>query len=45
MMVVGSRMLESGLARVEVVRLDDVGHEVFVEEPEESLRQIRRFLA
>jgi pimeloyl-ACP methyl ester carboxylesterase len=45
MMVVGSRMLESGLARVEVVRLDDVGHEVFVEESEESLRQIRRFLA
>jgi pimeloyl-ACP methyl ester carboxylesterase len=44
LMVAGGRMLESGLNRVEVVRLDDVGHEVFVEEPEESLPDIRRFL-
>jgi hypothetical protein len=37
-------MRESGLNRLEVARLDDVGHEVFVEEPEGSLREIRRFL-
>lgn len=44
MMVAGSRMLESGLPRVDVVRLNDVGHEVFVDELEGSLREIRRFL-
>jgi pimeloyl-ACP methyl ester carboxylesterase len=44
MMVAGSRMLEWGVARVEVVRLDDVGHEVFVEEADQSFREIRRFL-
>jgi pimeloyl-ACP methyl ester carboxylesterase len=38
-------MLESSLPQVEVVRFDDVGHEVFVEEPEASLREIRRFLS
>jgi pimeloyl-ACP methyl ester carboxylesterase len=45
LMVAGSRMLESSLPQVEAVRFDDVGHEVFVEEPEASLREIRRFLS
>jgi pimeloyl-ACP methyl ester carboxylesterase len=45
LMVADGRMLESSLPQVEVVRFDDVGHEVFVEEPEASLREIRRFLS
>jgi pimeloyl-ACP methyl ester carboxylesterase len=32
MMMVGARMLESHLADVTVIRLDDVGDEVFIED-------------
>ena len=44
MMVVGARMLESCLADVTVIRLDDVGHEVFIEEPDQVFMEIRRFV-
>ena len=44
MMVVGARMLESHLADVTVIRLDDVGHEVFIEEPDRVFMEIRRFV-
>ena len=44
MMVVGARMLESYLAEVTVIRLDDVGHEVFIEEPDHVFMEIRRFV-
>ncbi len=43
MMVVGARMLESYLADVTVICLDDVGHEVFIEEPDHVFMEIRRF--
>jgi pimeloyl-ACP methyl ester carboxylesterase len=44
MMVVGARMLDSHLADVTVVGLDDVGHEVFIEEPGRVFMEIRRFV-
>jgi pimeloyl-ACP methyl ester carboxylesterase len=44
MMVVGARMLESHLADVTVIRLDDVGHEIFIEEPDLVFMEIRRFI-
>jgi pimeloyl-ACP methyl ester carboxylesterase len=44
MMVVGARMLESHLADVTFIRLDDVGHEVFIEEPARVFMEIRRFV-
>ena len=44
MMVVGARMLESHLADLTVIRLDDVGHEVFIEEPARVFIEIRRFV-
>jgi pimeloyl-ACP methyl ester carboxylesterase len=44
MMVVGARMLESHLADATVIRLDDVGHEVFIEEPDLVFMEIRRFV-
>ena len=44
MTVVGTRMLESHLADVTVIRLDDVGHEVFIEEPACVFMEIRRFV-
>ena len=44
MMVVGARMLESHLADATIIRLDDVGHEVFVEGPDRVFREIRRFV-
>jgi pimeloyl-ACP methyl ester carboxylesterase len=44
MMVVGTRMLQSHLADVRVIRLDDVGHEVFIEEPARVFMEIRRFV-
>jgi pimeloyl-ACP methyl ester carboxylesterase len=44
MMVVGAAMFEAALPRVEVVRLPDVGHEVFVEEPVGASHEIRKFL-
>jgi proline iminopeptidase len=44
MMVVGARMLESHLADVTFVRLDDVGHEVFIEEPARVFMELRRFV-
>ena len=44
MMVVGARMLDSYLADVTVVPLEDVGHEVFIEEPGRVFMEIRRFV-
>jgi proline iminopeptidase len=44
MAVVGARMLESGLQRAQVVSLEDVGHEVFLEEPARTFAEIRAFL-
>jgi proline iminopeptidase len=44
MTVIGTRMLESHLADVTVIRLDDVGHEVFIEEPARVFMEIRRFV-
>lgn len=44
MMVVGARMLESHLADVTVIALDDVGQEVFIEEPARVFMEIRRFV-
>jgi pimeloyl-ACP methyl ester carboxylesterase len=44
MMVVGAGMFEAALPRVDVVRLPDVGHEVFVEEPGQAFHEIRSFL-
>jgi proline iminopeptidase len=41
---VGAGMFEAGLPQVEVIRFDDVGHEVFVEEPARAVREVRRFL-
>jgi pimeloyl-ACP methyl ester carboxylesterase len=45
MAAAGAGMFEAGLSHVEVVRLEDVGHEVFVEEPAPSFAAIRRFLS
>lgn len=44
MTVIGARMLESHLADATVIRLDDVGHEVFIEEPDLVFMEIRRFV-
>jgi proline iminopeptidase len=44
MMVVGARMLELRLSDVTVIRLDDVGHEVFIEEPARVFMEIRTFV-
>ena len=44
MMVVGAQMLESYLADVTLVCLDDVGHEIFIEEPDRVFMEIRRFV-
>jgi pimeloyl-ACP methyl ester carboxylesterase len=44
MAAVGAGTFESGLPQVEVVRLQDVGHEVFVEERGRAFDEIRSFL-
>lgn len=44
-MVAGGRMLEGGLADVEVRVLRDVGHEPFLEDPEPTFSTLRSFLA
>ena len=43
-MVAGGQMLAAGLPQAEVVVLDDVGHEPFIEAPAESFTLLRRFL-
>jgi pimeloyl-ACP methyl ester carboxylesterase len=43
-MVAGGQMLEAGLRDVEVHVLDDVGHEPFIEEPEQTFAVLRAFL-
>jgi pimeloyl-ACP methyl ester carboxylesterase len=43
-MVVGGRMLASGLRSAEVRVLADIGHEVFLETPAEAFGIIRDFL-
>ncbi len=45
MAAVGAGMFESALPLVEVVHFDEVGHQVFVEEPARAFDVIRRFLS
>jgi pimeloyl-ACP methyl ester carboxylesterase len=44
-MVVGGRLLASGLSDARVHVLPDVGHEPFVEEPDATFGLLRPFLA